>query len=158
MNEMILKLKEPLNLEFTLNSGQVFNWNEKDGVWQGFIKGKKAKVRKSGENLFFEGVGKSEISSFFKLEENLDDIYNSIVLKSGDEVVEGLFKKYRGLRVLRQEPWECLISFITSQNSSIKTIRKRIESLYSFNGSAFFRVNFNPKRQKTSLKNKYCCA
>ncbi|MCL5011601.1 MAG: hypothetical protein M1594_01770 [Candidatus Marsarchaeota archaeon] len=130
---MILKLKEPLNLDFTLNSGQVFNWREKEGVWQGFIKGKKVRIKKSGENLFFEGVDKNEISSFFKLEENLDDIYNSVVSKSRDKLVEELLKKYRGLRVLRQDPWECLISFITSQNSSIKTIKKRVKSLYDLN-------------------------
>lgn len=130
---MRLKLKEPLNLNFTFNSGQVFNWMEKEGVWQGYINGKKTRVKKSGENLFFEGVGKSEASSFFKLDENLDDIYYAIISKSGDKLVEGLFKKYRGLRILRQEPWECLISFIISQNSSIKTIKKRVESLYGLN-------------------------
>jgi len=130
---MILKLKEPLNLDFTLNSGQVFNWKKNNDFWEGFVNGKKTKLKKKGANLFFKGASKSEILSFFKLDESLDEIYQSILSKSGDLLLESLFKKYRGLRILRQEPWECLISFIISQNSSIKTIRKRIETLYSLN-------------------------
>jgi N-glycosylase/DNA lyase len=133
---MKLKLKEPLNLEFTLNSGQAFNWKKKE-FWEGTIKGKKARIGKSGNNLFFEGVEKRDVENFFKLDESLNYIRSSIMLKSNDRLVEKLFKKYEGLRILRQDPWECLISFIISQQSSIQTIKKRVERLYSLNNGVF---------------------
>ncbi len=129
-----LKLTEPLNLGLTLNSGQVFDWSEKDGFWEGFIHGKKARLSDSGEKLFFEGVEKKEIYDFLKLDENTHEILNKISSKNRDLFLKEMIKKYSGLRILNQEPWECLISFIISQNSSIKTIRKRIETLRGLKG------------------------
>jgi len=64
---------------------------------------------------------------YFDLNNNYQNIKET--LASNDFVMRDAVEYSPGIRILRQEPWECLISFIISQNNNIPRIRKIIDTL-----------------------------
>ncbi len=88
-------------------------------------------LRQSGEFLFYDGVDESFVVRFFRLDEDLDFIYRKI---DRDPVIHRAIEEYRGLRMIRQDPWECLISFLCSSAKAISQIRSLIEVLCRSSG------------------------
>ncbi len=88
-------------------------------------------VRQAGESLFYEGVEEPFVVRFFRLDEDLNSIYQEI---DRDPVIHQAIEKYRGLRMIRQDPWECLISFLCSSAKAITQIRSMIEALCKASG------------------------
>ena len=70
-------------------------------------------------------------SRYFRFDDNLSSIYKSI---DRDLLIDRAIRKYEGLRLIRQDPWECLISYMLSTASSIPMIQKRISLLSQFFG------------------------
>jgi N-glycosylase/DNA lyase len=91
------------------------------------------KVRQDGRRLTFAGAPKSFIRQYFSLDMDLKDILASI---DSDPFIHEAIVKNRGLRLVRQPPWECTISYICSTNSNIPTIRRRIQSIAERYGEA----------------------
>ena len=117
------------SLDNTLNSGQCFRFYKikKDkflvfaGLHSSYIIQKK-------EYLYFEESDCCE--KFWKRYFNLDVDYKFLYKNFiGDKVLEKLLKKCYGMRILKQDIFECLISFILSINNNIKRIQKIIEIL-----------------------------
>jgi N-glycosylase/DNA lyase len=79
-----------------------------------------------GEILFYEGVEEAFLIHFLRLDEELDPILKEI---DRDPVIHQAIQKYRGMRLIRQDPWECLLSFLCSSAKSIPHIRSMIEIL-----------------------------
>lgn len=73
------------------------------------------------------------LQSYFRLDDDISAIYADICR---DERVAAMVARYPGLRVLRQEPWECLIAFICSANSNIPRIAQTMEKLASHYGNS----------------------
>jgi N-glycosylase/DNA lyase len=88
-------------------------------------------LRQSGKFLFYEGIEEAFLIRFFRLEEDLDAIYKEI---DKDPVIHEAIEKYRGLRMIRQDPWECLVSFLCSSAKAITHIRPMIEVLCKSSG------------------------
>jgi N-glycosylase/DNA lyase len=112
----------------SINSGQTFLWENLDGEWYG-IDGQhihKVSVRKSGP--IFSSFPRQEgwERDYFRMDDDIDSIFAGL---KQDAVVAGLVNSYTGLRLLRQDPWQCLISFICASNSNIATIRHMLRSL-----------------------------
>jgi N-glycosylase/DNA lyase len=84
-----------------------------------------------GDVLLYEGVEEGFLIHFFRLDENLDSILKEV---DRDSFVHRAIQKYRGMRLIRQDPWECLLSFICSSAKSIAHIRCIIESLCRISG------------------------
>ncbi len=121
---------KPFNLEYTIGSGQVFRWQKKGEDWEGVVSRSFVKIRQEGELLFcrVEGV---EIDSaflvrYFRLDEDLGFILGKI---AKDEVMRRAVRSFYGLRLIRQEPWECLASFLLSTNANIPRISRMIDAL-----------------------------
>jgi N-glycosylase/DNA lyase len=125
---MIIQLSSsrPFNLEFTLCCGQAFRWDKHDEWWYGVIRGKVCKIRQEREVLEFENVNTRLVEDYFRLHDDLPRIYSHI---KKDKNIEGAICKFRGLRILRQEPWECLISYICATYKSISAIRSMLSNL-----------------------------
>lgn len=123
---------EIFNLDYTLDCGQVFRW-EKDGNWWTGVLGDQV-VRLSqdrGELLVDSKLSNTFFSHYFRLDDNLPAIYESI---NRDLLIDRAINKYKGLRLIRQDPWECLISYMLATASSIPTIQMRIDLLSQFFG------------------------
>ncbi|MCQ4575142.1 MAG: hypothetical protein NOU37_07855 [Candidatus Brocadiales bacterium] len=114
------------NLQHTLECGQFFRVM-KAGDWYYINSGKKFfKARQKGAVLAYKGVDAGYIRSFFSLDESLDEILGSI---TRDRHIKEAVRLYHGLRIIRQDPWECLVSYICSSASNIPKIRSCIEGI-----------------------------
>ncbi len=111
-----------INLNHTVNSGQVFLWNRIGDKWLGI----------NGDDLLvirepFQIIScKKKASRFFRLD---DDMVKTLSEISRDSLVGNAVKQFPGLRLLRQDPFQCYISFICSSNSSIQNIRNTLSRL-----------------------------
>ncbi len=133
---MKIALPQPFNLKYTLECGQAFRWREIDGWYFAAVRGQTIKCRQIGGagrigcELEFFTAPKSDnvklIRDYFRLDDDLSAILREI---DRDEYIHGAIEKYNGLRMLRQEPWECLVSYICSAASSVKKIRHDVERL-----------------------------
>jgi N-glycosylase/DNA lyase len=87
------------------------------------------------EFLFYDGVEESFLIHFFRLDEDLDSILKEI---DRDPIIHQAIQKYRGLRLIRQDPWECLLSFLCSSAKAIPHIRSIVEGLCKSCGKKIF--------------------
>jgi N-glycosylase/DNA lyase len=121
-------LKAPdFDLRTTLASGQVFGWKEEDGWFYGEIAGKPTRVKQDGDILLFEGASKREIAYYFTLDEDIIAISERI--SCNDPFLSKAVKEFPGLRILRQDPWICTVSFVCSAFSNIPRIEKKLQNL-----------------------------
>lgn len=112
-------------------SGQAFRWRKRDGWYHGFIQNTPVRLQQKGERLLIEGaVDSRAVSRYFRLEDDLRRIFEGIQKSSAhDPRISKLFQKHWGLRVTRQDPWECLISYLCSAVNNIPRIEHMIEKL-----------------------------
>ena len=117
-----MKNKFSIDIDNSINSGQVFLW-EKQGVdWYG-INGQD--ILKIDKNASIKSIRNSK-TDFFRKNDNMQEIIKSI---SKDKTVKKAVKEYEGLRLFRQDPFQCLISFIISSNSNIQKIKNSLEKI-----------------------------
>ena len=128
-----------INLEYSINSGQVFLWEKLDNIWYG-INGSDVISISESSNLVRTFSKKP--TNIFRNEDDSEKILQSI---SQDKVVRKAVKHFSGLRLLRQDPFQCYISFIASSNSNIQKIRLVLKNLcrkfgtkIRFDGKDFF--------------------
>ena len=136
------------DLVATLTSGQAFRWHERDGWWEGMIAERWVRLRQSEQGILAEVAEKrgSRVESqnaaalgarLSTLDWNWLSHYlqtdidlTSIVLSfPDDEPMRAAVTACRGLRLLRQEPWECLASFILSSTKQIVQIQQIVALL-----------------------------
>jgi N-glycosylase/DNA lyase len=122
----------PFNLDYTLQCGQVFRWQKHDEWWYGVIGDKVAKMRQTGKVLEFEGSNADFVKKYFRLDDPLPFITAKI---SKDDYIKNAISTFSGLRLIRQEPWECLISYVCATFSNIPRIQKMINNLAQKFGS-----------------------
>ncbi len=120
-----------LNLAETLDCGQAFRWSLlPDGRWKGVANNREMIISLDDSILTLYETTESEYEAFWKHYLDLDRDYIEIeALMDGDETLSKMKALCSGVRVLNQEPWETLCSFIISQNNNIKRIKGIIERL-----------------------------
>jgi N-glycosylase/DNA lyase len=116
----------PFNLEVTLCCGQVFRWGKKGDWWYGVVEEKPLKVRQTETELEFAGADQTLLLYYFSLDQDLERISSEI---GRDKHIRRALSKFWGLRLIRQEPWECLISYICATYKNIPAIRRIILNL-----------------------------
>ena len=114
------------SLKHTLECGQLFRYEKMSGFYYLVARNKIIKLKQAGDLLFFGGASEKFINHYFALDENYEKIID--VLKK-DRYVTRAIEKYGGLRICRQDPWECLISYICSSASNIPKIQKNVCNL-----------------------------
>ena len=118
------------SLAATLASGQSFRWAAHDGWHVGFIGSSIVKVRQQGDRLLYDSsdpaLSPERVRRYFSLDLNLPEILSSINV---DMQIHQAIRQHRGLRVLRQDGWETLASFICASFNNIKRIEGMIERL-----------------------------
>jgi len=130
---MLIKLglsKTPFNLDYSLSCGQAFRWQKHNEWWIGVVGQAVLKLRQSDGTFVFNGSADNLdggfVRRYFRLDDDLGEIYSQI---AKDKHVREAVNRFYGLRLLRQEPWECLISYICATYKSIPAIKQMIYSL-----------------------------
>lgn len=130
-NNVIVSGVRNFCLDDILDCGQCFRWEKlADGHWRGIAYGICRTVRQDGPALVFENASLAEFNSvwydYFDLGRDYGEVKRVL---SQDEAMCRAIEFTPGMRVLRQEPWEALCSFIMSQNNNIKRIRGLVSRL-----------------------------
>ena len=112
--------------------GQCFRFNEeKDGSYTGIIKKGVLNVKKEGKTIYFQGICEGNIEDicieYFDLKRDYDKIKNT--LSKVDDYLAKSIEYGEGIRILNQDLWETMISFIISANNNIPRIKGIIERL-----------------------------
>ncbi|MDK2892108.1 DNA glycosylase [Methanohalophilus sp.] len=117
------------NLDYTLDCGQVFRWNLEDEWWHGVVKGEIVHAFHDRENetlILDSKLPKDYLHTYFRLDDDLPFIFSDI---DKDPYIHEAISKYSGMRLILQEPWECLISYMLATASNIPRIKKSIERM-----------------------------
>ena len=117
-----MKNKFSIDIDNSINSGQVFLWEKQGSDWYGIDGQDVLKINKNGVIKSIRNLK----TDFFRKNDNMQEIIKSI---SKDKTVKKAVKEYEGLRLFRQDPFQCLISFIISSNSNIQKIKNSLEKI-----------------------------
>ena len=115
-----------------MESGQAHRWKKVDGWYSGVVRGEFIQIRQIGQLVEFSSGPSPEVATaamlrdYFRLDDDIHAIYSDI---NRDDRVAAMVDKYPGLRVLRTEPWECLVAFICSSNNNIARIHQLMERI-----------------------------
>jgi len=111
-----MRLPQPLDLAATLHGGQAFRWRKaEDGAWTGVIGGVGARI----EGGAIEGPRDGDVRRYFRFEP--EDAARRARL-ARDAIVAPALAAHPGLRLLRQDPWETTVAFVTSANNNVLRI------------------------------------
>ena len=116
-----MKNQFSIDVDNSINSGQVFLWEKHGSDWYGIDGQDVLKINKNGVIKSIRNLK----TDFFRKNDNMQEIIKSI---SKDKTVKKAVKEYEGLRLFRQDPFQCLISFIISSNS-IQKIKNSLEKI-----------------------------
>ena len=130
--------KAQLDPHMTLIMGQCFNWNKLDvpeeaDTWVAIVEGKALAIKSESDCMYYAdlvhpGVNHDAyLRQYFQLDHNLEELYD--LWGQGCPRMKTVTSALPGVRVLRQDPWECLISFICSSNNNIKRITLMLDRL-----------------------------
>jgi len=121
-----LRLNVPFDLDFSLRCGQVFRWKKIGDWWYGVVGANVFKIRQCGCELEFDGVDSEFVTHYLGLNDDLEQISRCI---GKDDYIRKALRCFEGLRIVRQDPWECLISFICATYKNIAAIELMIRKL-----------------------------
>ena len=123
---------QPIDLEASLLGGQAHRWKREGDWYSGVLGDDLVLLRQQDRTIELQsssGASEAMLSKlrrYLRLDDDLEAIYGAI---TQDANVASQVNRYPGLRVLRQEPWECLVAYICSANSNIETIHLNMERL-----------------------------
>ena len=148
--QYILKKPETFNLKDIFECGQCFRWNEQeDGSYTGIWKENIVNIKKEGQDYVFTGICKNEnlekeIHKYFDLGRDYEQIKEKLSKK--DKYMKTSITYGKGIRILNQDLWETIISFIISANNNIPRIKGIIERLSKAYGN---KIEWNGKEYYT---------
>ncbi len=151
-NNIVVKTDGCINLDYTLDCGQSFRWEKENNIWTSAVRGKKISVEQIDENtICFLNTTKDAFNGIWKTYFDLERDYVSITSRfESDEYLKKSTEEYYGIRVLNQEPWEALCSFIISQNNNIPRIKGIIKRLCENFGEDLGGIYSFPSAEKLS--------
>ncbi len=131
LDSTIIKGVDAFNLENTLLCGQAFRWEKVRECFKGVIYGKHFSLRQAEDCIVADAPLEDGDIDLLVRYLCLDTDHREIEerLKRIDSVLSCAIERYPGIRILRQDPWETLISFIISARNSIPSIRRCINLL-----------------------------
>ena len=123
-----MKIELDVSLDPTLGCGQAHRWRKSEDRWNGVL----------GENIVslketeygFEARGcpdRKILLEHFRSGDDLSSIIEEI--SAADRYVASLSASCPGMRILKQEPWECLATYVLATNANVKRIGKMVESV-----------------------------
>ena len=128
----VLENEKSFNLKDIFECGQCFRWNkEEDESYTGIFENNVINVQSNGSKIIFKGICKENIqevvTNYFDLNRDYTKIKNE--LSKIDDYMKNSIQYGEGIRILNQDLWETIISFIISANNNIPRIKGIIERL-----------------------------
>ena len=167
METYVLKNPDSFNLEHIFECGQCFRWNKQgDNTYLGVAEKYVIRLEKKNKDIIFKG-NKTKNSKFKNLEEfveyyfdlNTDYSKYKEKLSKVDNYLDESIKFGEGIRILKQDVWECIISFIISANNNIPRIKKIIERIalnygekIEFEGNTYYTFPTPEELSKASVE------
>ena len=145
----VIKNQDSFELEDIFECGQCFRWNkEEDSSYTGVIKNGVINVKKLGNKIIFKGICDKEIKDIVEDYFDLTRDYSKIKkqLSEIDTYMKTSVEYGKGIRILNQDLWETIISFIISANNNIPRIKGIIERLSAKYGK---KIEWNGKKYYT---------
>lgn len=130
-NDIILKNVKCLDLELTLDCGQAFRWvKNSDNSFSGVAKGVYLNISKQDDNIILKNTTKENFENIWYdyFDFGKDYVKITDTLKQ-DSLIAPTVDEYYGIRILNQDSWEALCSFVISQQNNIKRIKGIIDRL-----------------------------
>ncbi|MDR1530980.1 MAG: hypothetical protein LBS62_02125 [Clostridiales bacterium] len=139
LNDGIFFKQKDFDLEDTFECGQCFRFSRlADKFYRVYALGRRVDVSTRGDGILLTPCDEDEFENlwadYFDLREDYGAIKESLAMGGG--VMSEAVKSAPGIRILNQDVWECLISFIISQNNNIPRIKSIIERISERYGSA----------------------
>jgi N-glycosylase/DNA lyase len=129
-NMLIIEDIKDFNITHIFDCGQCFRWNrEEDGSYTGVVSGKVINVSQQGSKVVFDNLTLDDyhiVKDYFDLDTDYEKIKEII---STDDIMKKAIDFGSGIRILNQDEWETMISFMISANNRIPMIKKVIENL-----------------------------
>ena len=140
------------SLKHTLECGQFFRFTKVFDTYIVHSSDRIFSLWQKGDFLFYEGIEEPLLIYFFRLEESFDSILKGI---DRDPAIRQAIGEYRGMRLIRQDPWECLLSFLCSSAKAVSHIRCTIEHVCRASGEKIVWGNYMGYRfpEPQSIKN-----
>lgn len=130
---MIIEIPDDFDLKKIAESGQCFRWEPlEDGGWRIPFRGRRLYISPVSECGYHTDCTPREWETLWRPYFDLETDYSAIrgrIDRRRDPFLSRAADAYRGIRILRQDPWETLVSFIISQNRNIPAIRRSIALL-----------------------------
>ena len=128
-----MRLELDVSLDPTLGCGQAHRWRKEGDVWTGVIGRDVVRMRQTEFGAEVEGCSDlSRLRSYFRAEDDLEAIVGEI--SERDPYVASLSAHCPGLRILRQNRWECLATYLLATNANVARIGKMVESVCTLFG------------------------
>ena len=149
MQEYKIENIKSFELADIFECGQCFRWNkQEDGSYTGVFNGNVMNVQKNGNTVTFKGICNGNIQEivedYFDLKRDYEKIKEQ--LSQIDENVKTSIQYGQGIRILNQDLWEMIISYIISTNNNIPRIKGIIERLSKAYGKE---IEWNGKKYYT---------
>lgn len=130
-NDIVLGDIRCLDLDLTLDCGQAFRWEkQEDGSWSGVVKGVFLNISKTDNTVLLRNTTKENFENiwldYFDFNKNYVKICDTL---KQDSLLAPTVDEYYGIRILNQDSWEALCSFVISQQNNIKRIKGIISRL-----------------------------
>lgn len=127
-NDTVLTGTKCFDIGLCLDCGQAFRWKkDENGVWSGIAGGKMLKITQYGDKVTLFNTSKSDFENFWQIYFDLERDYDNIISGYDDESLATACREYNGIRILKQDEWEAVCSFIISANNNIPRIKGIIE-------------------------------
>ncbi len=144
--KIILQKVDSFKLKDIFECGQCFRWNlQEEGSYIGVIRQNVLKIKEEGENIIIEGIGNDKIAEIAEEYFDLKRDYTKIKerLTRIDKHMQTSIQYGQGIRLLNQDLWETILSFIISANNNIPRIKGIIERLCKKYGNKIFIITEN---------------
>ena len=130
-NGISLKHITNFDLSQTFDCGQCFRWEKINDKHHGIVHDKSIVMFQDENEILIENISLSEFKNFWFDYFDLGTDYKKIGedLAETSSTLAKAHEQCKGIRILKQDPWETLCSFIISQNNNIPRIKKIISSL-----------------------------
>lgn len=131
-----------LDLDNTICCGQIFRYEKlENDSYIVILKDRVVKLKYVDNKLFVDSNNMDNIESVIRNYLDLDRDYVNIIesIKKRDKVLGKYLDKSIGLKVIKQDPIECIISYIISQNNSVRNIKNSLDLIsYKFGDKVIF--------------------